>query len=328
MRRPRSHGLQSVIEEACEEAAEDFAHVPLVDHTDAVLRARLSLRDFLLGLGDLVLGLVFCRVDVRLETPELLVSALFLLRVYRFILLFLCLVNFLFNLFLDVFELLFGFLGGGFSLVDDALAGSEDLVRHVESLRHFGEEHRDLATEVVGKRSVVETGHAHKLAVNVCELALLKCDARVRQHVDRVQDEHVENFVCSCLSGERVEVVGRDVEALEQRVGRGEAIGQVNFFARLGLRARLQRVVHALHEAEPVGVGGAGVERDGPQIDAQALAEALVDLVGPAEALHAHLPILIVQVAQPRTERALQPILHAVGARLRPLGAVARLCAL
>ena len=119
--------------------------------------------------------------------------------------------------------------------------------------------------------------------------------------MDGIQNANIENFQSTFFGGEGTDVVGLDVEALEQGVGSGEAVRQIEpVFSLLGLLLllRLHRVVHTLHEAQPVRVVTARIDCDRPQVDTESLTgKPLVNLVSPTEALSANSSSFVVQIA-------------------------------
>ena len=153
---------------------------------------------------------------------------------------------------------------------------------------------------------------------------LLVGNRGVGKDVERVQEGHVEHFEGSDFRGEGVQVVSCHVEALEQSIRAGEAVGQLDAASGciIFLFVRVQLVVHPLDKAQPVSVFGGGIDRQGADVQSKRAAQLLVDFVGPVEALDDHVAMFVVQVFQTDAKSALQPVLHVFGPLLRPLRAV------
>jgi len=141
--------------------------------------------------------------------------------------------------------------------------------------------------------------------------------------MNRVQNRDVEDLDRSRLSTECVDIVGHSVETLDKGVGGGETVRQVDSFRGVILLFfGLERVIHALHEAEPVGARFSRVQRDRPQVHTETLPQLLMDFVSPVETLNSHPAVLVMEVAQTRAKGALKSIFHLISSLFGPLRAI------
>ena len=153
---------------------------------------------------------------------------------------------------------------------------------------------------------------------------LLPFDRSVSEQMNRVEDCNIEEFEGASFGCDRLNVVDQGIERLEESIGGGEAVSE---FDRVsgedGLTIARQTVVlHALDEAEDLGVGVRTVDREAfrdGDTDGGAERTASCLRVGPAKPLGDNLASrLVVQTDQALAEGSLKAILDGFDSLLGP----------